>query len=144
MKSCHSTALHSAFCHQSDLKADFICFIDGMIFPWFFLRWVEKRRKILCIDFSPVVGSYSVAVYLLNYINIYFEKKNILPDSFSETIDFPFLTTSLGLYLVVCAWESEADVILIVCTVKSPQILTLNSLDSEPRSRQSLLAFAPM
>ena len=67
-----------------------------------------------------------------------------LPNSFSETIVFPFLTTSLGLYLVVCAWESESHVILIVCTVKSPQIPTLNSLDSEPRSRQSLLAFAPM
>lgn len=138
MKSCHSTALHSAYWHQSDLKADFICYIDGMIFPWFFLRGVDKRGKILCIDFSPVVGSYSVAVYLLNYININL-KKIFLSDSFSETIVFPFLTKILRLLggLDLCAWESEADVILFLCTVKSPQILTLNSLGSETtRSRQ--------
>ena len=64
MKSCHSTALHSAFCHQSDHKADFICFIDGVIFPWFFLRGIEKQGKNSLYRFFSSC-SYSVAVSLL-------------------------------------------------------------------------------
>lgn len=64
MKSCHSTALHSAFCHQSDHKADFICFIDGILFSWFFHRGIEKQGKNSLYRFFSNC-SYSVAVSLL-------------------------------------------------------------------------------